>query len=95
MKMRSVSSILFRVICLGFSLLLLVMCLLSRIDLAQTEARIGELEEAISKASSEERLLEAELESGISLEKLDEYAVNRIGMQHPVQGQIRTIELAG
>lgn len=95
MKMKRASFILFRVICLGFSLLLLVMCLLSRISLAQTEARIEDLKGAVSQASSEERLLEAQLESGISLEKLDEYAVNKIGMQHPVQGQIRYIELAG
>lgn len=87
-SVKRLSSLLFDIICTGFSVFLLVMCLLSNIRLNQTQWEIRTLTEQISRAEEEQSLLKLRLDSSMSLSQLDAYAVNILGMQHPVQEQI-------
>ena len=85
----------FKDVCIVFSLLLLVLCLFWRVRLAQTEERIAALEDAIEKAENEGRVLTARYESSMSLEELDAYARQVLGMQPPGPEQIIYTELPG
>ena len=86
---------LFRLVCLSFSALLLVLGLFWQIRLVRLQGKIEELESAIRAAQDEGKLLEIRLESSPTLEELEETAVTRLGMQHPVQGQLIKIEYLG
>ena len=92
--MKRLSSVLFELICIGFSVFLLLQCLFAEIRLSQTEKEIENLTKQISAAEEEQGLLEVRLGSRMSLPQLDDYAVNVLGMQHPGQEQIRYIVLS-
>lgn len=85
----------FRVICLGFSVLLLVLTLLTHIQLVRTQSRIGELEKAMAHAENEYVLLQIQTASAISLDVLERRAAQELGMRHPEPGQIVDIEYLG
>ena len=87
--------LLFRAVCLGFSLLLLVLTLFSHIRLVRTQSRIAELETALARAQNERILLQVKRESSLDLAELERRAVRELGMQHPEPGQITTIEYLG
>ena len=86
---------LFRLVCLSFSALLLVLGLFWQIRLVRLQEQIDALESAIRLAQDEGKLLTIRLESSPTLEELEETAVTRFGMQHPTQGQLIEIEYLG
>ena len=86
---------LFRLVCLSFSALLLVLGLFWQIRLVRLQEQIDALESAIRLAQDEGKLLTIRLESSPTLEELEETAVTRLGMQHPTQGQLIEIEYLG
>ena len=77
--MRKRSTALFKAVCVVFSVCTIVLCLLWRVRLAQTE----------------ERVLTARYDSSISLEELDSYARGVLGMQPPEPGQIVYLDWPG
>jgi len=86
-----VSSLLFRVICLGFSLVLLVMSLLGQIRLVETESRVEALRAAVQEAENTNTVLKTRLAESLTLPELERIALQDFGMQHPEPGQITTL----
>lgn len=91
----SLSSMAFRVVCLGFSATLLVMTLFTQICLVRTRGRITELEKEISRAENERVLLQIQTSSEMGIEVLEHRAVQELGMRHPEPGQIMDIPYLG
>lgn len=91
--MGRVNHILFRTICIGFSLLMLVGALLGSIELAAINEELTALEERLEELKNENRLLQARYESSLSLEELERRATEELGMQRLNPGQIIYIEL--
>ena len=86
----------FRVTCLSFSvLLLLVLTLFTHIQLVRTQNEIAGLEKKIACAENECVLLKIQTASSLSLEELERRAVQELGMRHPEPGQIVDIEYLG
>ena len=93
--MKRASTLAFRVICLGFSALLLVMTLFTHIRLVRTQSRIAELEAAITRAENEQIQLQIKTASALDLSELERRAVQELGMRRPEPGQIVEIEYLG
>jgi len=93
--MKRASALAFRVICLGFSVLLLVMTLFTHIQLVRTQSRISELEAAITRAENEQIQLQIKTASALDLSELERRATQELGMRHPEPGQIVETEYLG
>ena len=65
--MGRVNGILFRAICIGFSLVLLVSALLGAIRLAALNEELNALEKSLKALKEENRVLQAKVESSLSL----------------------------
>ena len=87
------NGILFRAICIGFSLLLLVSALLGFIRLAALNEELTGLEKSLKTLKEENRVLQARVESSLSLEELERRATEELGMQRLSPGQIIYIDL--
>ncbi len=94
-RQKEPSERLFRIVCLSFSALLLVLSLFGQIRLVRLQGEIEDLEAAIRAAQDEGKHLAIQLESSPTLEELEETAVARLGMQHPTQGQLIEIDYLG
>jgi len=90
---NKVSALLFRAICAGFSFLLLVAALLGSIELAAVNEELNTLEQGLKELKDENRILQAKLETSMSLEELERYATEELGMQRMNPGQIIYLEL--
>ena len=90
--MKETNEILFRAICLLFSALLLVLSLLCSIRLAAVNDSAARLEREKTRREEENAVLRAAYESSVSLEAIEEYAVDTLGMQRCMPGQIVWIE---
>lgn len=93
--MKRASGFAFRVICLGFSALLLVLTLFTHIQLVRTQSRITELKTNIARAEKEHITLEIQTVSALSLQELERRATQELGMRHPEPGQIIESEYLG
>lgn len=91
--MARMNDILFRAICIGFSLLLLVSALLGSIRLAALNEELTGLEKSLKTLKEENRVLQARVESSLSLEELERRATEELGMQRLSPGQIIYIDL--
>ena len=91
--MSRINGIYFRVICIGFSLVLLVSALLGSIRLAAVNEELNALEKSLQSLKEENRVLQARVESSLSLEELERRAIEELGMQRLSPGQIIYIEL--
>ena len=89
------SAVLFRVVCLGFAVVLLVLALFSQIRVVRSESRIEALQRAIADAKNESVLLRVKTDSALSLEELERRAVQELGMRRPEPGQIITTDFLG
>ena len=87
------NGIYFWVICIGFSLVLLVSALLGSIRLAALNEDLTGLEKSLKTLKEENRVLQARVESSLSLEELERRATEELGMQRLSPGQIIYIEL--
>ena len=92
---EGLAALLFRVVCLGFSALLLVLALFNQIQTVRTESRIEALHTAITEAENENTRLKIRAESALSLDALERVATQRFGMRRPEPGQIMEIEYLG
>lgn len=88
-----IGRILFRVISIGFSLCLLVGALMGSIKLAELNEELTALEQELTELKEENHILQAKNESSLSLEELERYATEELGMQRLKPSQIFYIDL--
>lgn len=86
--MSRASSILFCVICAAFSAAMLVMTLFGQIELARLNDAIAQAEAEAERLEEENGVLNARYENSVSLEEIEKYATERLGMKTPGAGQI-------
>ncbi len=86
--MNRVNSILFCVICAAFSAVMLVMTLFGQIELARASDAIAQMQAEAESLREENGVLRARYENSISLEEIEKYATERLGMKTPGAGQI-------
>ncbi len=86
--MSKVNSILFCVICAAFSAVMLVMTLFGQIELARSSDMIAQMKAEAESLKDENGVLRARYENSISLEEIERYATERLGMKTPGAGQI-------
>ncbi len=86
--MSRASSILFYVICAAFSAVMLVMTLFGQIELARASDAIAQMQAETESLKDENGVLRARYENSISLEEIERYATERLGMKTPGAGQI-------
>lgn len=89
---KRTSELLFSTVAAVFSAVLLVLSLLCSVELASVNDRAAELEKETEKLKTENQILLTKCENSMSLEELESYAVNVLGMQRPVPGQIQYID---
>lgn len=89
------AALLFRVVCLSFSALLLVLTLFCHIRLVRAENEIADLNKAVADAGNERILLEIRRDRSLRLDELERRAVQELGMRHPEPGQITAITYLG
>lgn len=89
---KRVSELLFRAVGFLFSAVLLVLSLLTSIKLAAVNDTAAKLETQVSQLKSENQVLRAQYENSISLEEIETYATQVLGMQRCSPGQIIYIE---
>ena len=90
--MKQVNEILFRAVCLCAAALLLVISLLCSIRVTAVNDRAARLERENAALEEEIAVLAARAESRLSLEELEHYAVEKLGMQRLSPGQVILIE---
>ncbi len=90
--MKQVNEILFRAVCLCAAALLLVISLLCSIRVTAVNDRAARLERENAALEAEIAVLAARAESRLSLEELERYAVEKLGMQRLSPGQVILIE---
>ena len=86
---KRTSGLLFGAVAAVFSAVLLVLSLLCAVETAAVNDRAAALEKETEKLKTENQILLIQCENSISLEELESYAVNVLGMQRPVPGQIQ------
>ena len=94
-KSSSFSTLVFRLVCLGFSALLLIMSLQQRARLMELEKNISQIEKEIELEEKESQILKVKLENRISLSELEQLAQTRLGMQRPTSAQLCFDVIAG
>ena len=90
---KRTSEILFNTIAALFSAVLLVLSLLCAVELAAVNDQAAALEKENERLKTENQILQTRLDNSLSLEELETYALEELGMQRPAPGQIRTIEI--
>ena len=90
--MRQVNELLFRAVCLCAAVLLLMMSLLCSIRVAAVNDTAARLERENAALTDEIALLTARTESRLSLDELERYAAEKLGMQRCTPGQIVMID---
>ena len=83
----------FNAVAVLFSALLLVMSLLCAVETAEVNDQAAALEKENERLKTENQILQTRLDNSLSLEGLETYALEELGMQRPAPGQIRTIEI--
>ena len=78
----------FRAVCLCFSLVLLMLLINSHVQLMTVDRELLRLEEELAKAEDEIEILRVRNENRISLEQLENLALNSLGMHRPGVGQV-------
>lgn len=77
------SHYLFRLVCLSFSVLLLILSLMAYAGILSTQNLCHAVEEEIEQLLLETEILKVSLDNRISLYELETVALNELGMQRP------------
>ena len=86
--MKLVSEYLFCLICVCFSAVLLVMSLLGAVQLAALSDAASDLEQQVQTLKQENQSLRVAYETALSLDEIERYAAEELGMQRCSPGQI-------
>jgi len=92
--MQRINEFLFEALLFAVSAAILVLMLFGCISLRRTEDEISRLQQQIEETRYENRLLSSQCDNVMSLEELESYAVNVLGMQQPRPWQIVYTELS-
>lgn len=92
-SMKKTSEILFRAVGLLFSAVLIILSLLCSIRLAAVNDTAAGLERQAEQLKTQNEILRAEYENSLSLEEIERYATDVLGMQRCSPGQIFYLEL--
>ena len=92
---KTTANIVFRLIVLLFSGVLAVTTLLSGIDLTAESDRISVCRRELQTLEKENEELRTAAACAVSLEELEDYARNELGMQPCEAGQIEVVGLGG
>lgn len=93
MTVKSINEHLFRAVCVGFSAVMILLSLLASVKLAGVNDEAARLEKEAQELKAENEILRAEYENSVSIQEIESYAVNELGMQRLMPGQIYYIEL--
>ena len=93
--MKKGGETLFRILCLGLSALLLVMSLLYGARLTERNQAAAEAKTAAEKLRTENQLLQVRCAYAFSLEEIERYALEELGMQNLRAEQIVRAEIIG
>lgn len=93
--MSKVSNSVFNALCLAFSAVFLVLCMLCSAQRAAENERAAVYREEIERLKTENRIMYVESQCQMPLEELERYALEELGMQHLSTGQIIYIEYIG
>lgn len=91
--MKKISAVMFCLICTAFSAAMLVMTLFGRIEIAKYSDMIVQTEKERERLKEENGVLKVRLENSLSLEDIESYASEKLGMRTPGPGQILYIEM--
>ncbi len=86
--MKSLTRGFFKTACIVFSITMLIMSLIYRVQIMNAEQQISALEKNIKLASTEAELLYVRLENRISLSEIEQRAINELGMRRPLAEQM-------
>lgn len=90
--MRGRNEALFRAVCLSFSAVLLVLLLLTDIDIAAEKDKRTRLAARVETLAEENELLRARVEQRLSLEAIERYAREELGMRSSLPGQVIVLD---
>ena len=91
--MKEICENFFRAIGFCFSAALLILSLLTSIKLAAVNDTAARLEKEVARLKNENEILRAEYENSLSLEEIERYAIEELGMQRCFPNQIIYVEL--
>ena len=91
--MKQLNETLFTAVTLCFSALLLVMTLLTGIKLAAVNDAAARLEQETARLRTQNGILEADYENSLSLEEIERYAEEVLGMQRCTPEQMIYIQM--
>ena len=91
--MKQLNESFFKVICLSFSALILILFLLTTIDVAAERDNRGRLAREVQELADENERLNARVEEQLSLEAIERYAREKLGMLPGSTGQIVYLDL--
>ena len=95
MYLKHVNELLFRAVCLLSAAVMLLLSLLCSIRLAAVNDRSTRLLRENEELASEIAVLTARVEERLSLEELERYAGETLGLQRCKPGQIVVVETVG
>ena len=93
MAQRRAAYICFNAVGILFAAVLLITALLAAVELARVNDAAAELEKSIAELERENEILLARCRMQMSLEELESYALNELGMQPRQAEQIVYIEI--
>ena len=93
--MKKIYPVFFVAVVFSFSAIMLIFSLLCSIKLSALNDSVNSLSSRIVDAEIELEQLVAEYESLVTIEELERYALDRLGMQHATAIQIEYLEIAG
>ncbi len=93
--MTKVSNSVFNALCIAFSAVFLVLCMLCSAQSAAENERAALYRKELDILKTENRLLYVRSECSMSLEELEKYALENLGMQRLSPEQIFYIEYIG
>jgi len=91
--MKKIYPVFFAAVVFPFSAIMLIFSLLCSIKLSAVNDSVRKLDEQCTALVAENERLTAEYESLISIDKIEKYAVDILGMQHCEAAQIEYIEM--
>ena len=93
--MTKLSNSVFNALCVAFSAVFLVLCMLCSAQRAAENERAAMYREEIERLKTENRVLYVQNQCEMSLEELERYALEELGMQRLSPRQIIYIEYIG
>lgn len=90
--LKKVNESLFRAVVFCFSALMVILSLLANIRLAAASDRAAGLQKELEELKTENQILRAEYENSVSLEEIERYATQVLGLRRCAPGQVQYIE---